>query len=91
MSPTSSQLTTDYRLLTTRPAPQRVRRATEQPIGVGFGISRPEQVREVLAHAEGAIVGSAIVDRVARHGRDCLPEVGAFIRDLKAATKGSSQ
>jgi tryptophan synthase alpha chain len=65
---------------------ERVRRETDQPISVGFGISRPEQVREVLSRAEGVIVGSAIVNLIARHGRDCLPEVAAFVRELKAAT-----
>jgi tryptophan synthase alpha chain len=69
---------------------ERVRRETQQPIAVGFGISRPDQVREVLERAEGAVVGSAIVNLVARHGRDCLPEVGRFVRELKAATKVSS-
>jgi tryptophan synthase alpha chain len=64
----------------------RVRRDAQQPIAVGFGISRPEQVREVLQRAEGVIVGSALVDRIARHGRDCLPVVGSFVRALKAAT-----
>jgi tryptophan synthase alpha chain len=65
---------------------ERVRRETDQPISVGFGISRPEQVREVLERAEGVIVGSAIVNLIARHGRNSLAEVGAFIRELKAAT-----
>jgi tryptophan synthase alpha chain len=67
---------------------ERVRAEAVLPISVGFGISRPDQVREVLARAEGVIVGSAIVDRIARHGRACLPEVAGFVRDLKAATKG---
>jgi tryptophan synthase alpha chain len=66
---------------------ERVRREARQPICVGFGISRPDQVREVLTHAEGAIVGSAIVDRIARHGRDSVSHVGEFVRELKAATK----
>jgi tryptophan synthase alpha chain len=66
----------------------RVRAEASLPRAVGFGISRPEQVREVLTRAEGVVVGSAIVDRVARGGRASVPEVGAFIRELKAATKG---
>lgn len=64
---------------------ERVRRQTDQPIAVGFGISRPDQVREVLARAEGVVVGSAIVDRIARYGRECLPHVAAFVRELKTA------
>jgi tryptophan synthase alpha chain len=65
---------------------ERIRCETDLPLSVGFGISRPEQVREVLTHAEGVVVGSAIVDRIARHGRHCLPDVSAFVRELKAAT-----
>ncbi len=40
----------------------RVRRATELPLVVGFGISRPEHVTALRGHADGAIVASAIVD-----------------------------
>ena len=39
----------------------RVRRATTLPVCVGFGISRPEQAKAVAAHADGVVVGSAIV------------------------------
>jgi tryptophan synthase alpha chain len=39
----------------------RLRRATDLPICVGFGVSRPEQARAVAALADGVVVGSAIV------------------------------
>jgi len=42
-----------------------LRQATSTPICVGFGISTPDQVREVTALADGAIVGSALVRRIA--------------------------
>ena len=41
-----------------------IRRHTALPIAAGFGISTPDHVRAVLAHADGAIVGSAIVRRM---------------------------
>jgi tryptophan synthase alpha chain len=41
-----------------------LRKVTTAPICVGFGISTPEQVREVTAIAEGAIVGSAVIRRL---------------------------
>jgi tryptophan synthase alpha chain len=42
----------------------RIRRHTALPIGVGFGIRTPEQAAAVARHADAAVVGSAIVDRV---------------------------
>jgi tryptophan synthase alpha chain len=62
------------------------------PIGVGFGISTPDHVRSVLsAGADGAVVGSAIVDRVAGYQRDgpaiMLGNVEGYVRSLKDATR----
>lgn len=60
------------------------------PLAVGFGISRPEHVRTVIgAGADAAIVGSAIVDRVAaiEGGEDeALGRIEAYVRSLKHAT-----
>ncbi len=47
-----------------RPIVERIRRHTDLPIAAGFGISTPEHVQAVAAHADGAIVGSAIVRRM---------------------------
>lgn len=69
------------------------RRYTEGkvPLAVGFGISRPEQVKAVLgAGADAAIVGSAIVDRVgrlAREDRAGLKAIEEYVRSLKEATR----
>jgi tryptophan synthase alpha chain len=62
----------------------RVRAQTGLPIAVGFGISRPDQVRAVWKVADGAVVGSAIVAQVERHGTapDLPARVGAFCRWL---------
>lgn len=68
-----------------RPAIERLRAATRLPIGVGFGITTPEQAAEVAQVADAAIVGSAIMRVVDAH-RDSdrvVAEVGAFIRRLK--------
>ena len=43
----------------------RIRKASDLPAVVGFGIRTPEQVREAAAHADGVVVGSAIVDQLA--------------------------
>jgi tryptophan synthase alpha chain len=42
----------------------RVRQFTDLPVAVGFGISTPEQVREVWLHADAAVVGSRIVAEI---------------------------
>jgi tryptophan synthase alpha chain len=42
----------------------RIKRHTDLPVGVGFGIKTPEQAAMVARHADAAVVGSAIVDRV---------------------------
>lgn len=65
----------------------RIRRHSDLPIAVGFGISNAEQAREVARHAEAIVVGSAIVHRVATLGRDPgMPDVvGAFARELAQA------
>ena len=46
----------------------RVRRYTDLPVAVGFGISTPEQVQEVWQYADAAVVGSAIVAEISRSG-----------------------
>ncbi len=61
---------------------RRLRAATEKPVAVGFGISRPEQVRSLRGLADGVVVGSRLVDAI-REGED----VGALVRALKSATR----
>ena len=66
-----------------------IRAHTDLPIAVGFGISNPEQARTVAASAEAIVVGSAIVNQIARHGRDAdlVPRVTAFVKSLADAIK----
>jgi tryptophan synthase alpha chain len=69
---------------TVAPTLERVRKRSALPLAVGFGISRPEQVRAIWQVADGAVVGSAIVAQIekATDGRDLPAEVGAFCRWL---------
>ncbi|MBI2827630.1 MAG: tryptophan synthase subunit alpha [Planctomycetia bacterium] len=66
-----------------------LREQTELPICVGFGISRPEHVRALAPVADGLIVGSAIVRRVAeaatRPRGQVLREVGDYVAELVGA------
>lgn len=67
---------------------ERIRQVTDLPIAVGFGISAPEQVRQVVQVADAAIVGSAIMRRIAeaRDSRsgDLVDHVEQFVRSLAA-------
>ena len=63
-----------------------VRKANPQiPCAVGFGISTPAHAREMAQYADGVIVGSAIVNRIAEYGRDAVPYVAAYVREMKEA------
>ncbi|MDX6767497.1 MAG: tryptophan synthase subunit alpha [Candidatus Methylacidiphilales bacterium] len=64
-----------------------IRRHTFLPVCVGFGISNPEQARQVARAAQGVVVGSAIVDRIAswRNEADLAARLEAFVQPLAAA------
>ncbi len=70
----------------------RIRKHSSLPIAVGFGISNPDQAREVASHAEAIVVGSAIVNRIAEQGADPgMPsKVGAFVKTLSEAVRSAS-
>lgn len=67
----------------------KIRAHTDLPIAVGFGISNPDQARMVAAHAEAIVVGSAIVNQIARQGQspELVAKVGVFVKSLAAAVK----
>lgn len=63
---------------------REVRSLVKCPLAVGFGISSPEQVARLAPYVDGVVVGSAIVQRVARlKGQELIKEVGEFIAALK--------
>ena len=51
------------------PEVSRIKSATDLPVIVGFGIKTPDSAQAIASIADGAVVGSAIVDRIARLGR----------------------
>lgn len=75
---TRSNITTDFDKLL---AP--LKESCTVPYCIGFGISSPEMAGKMAAHADGVIVGSAIVNKVAENGRDSQKPVGEFIMQLK--------
>jgi tryptophan synthase alpha chain len=64
----------------------RIRANANLPVALGFGISRPEHVREACAVADAAVVGSALVGVIAEHARaaDVGDRAAAFVRWLKS-------
>lgn len=62
----------------------RLRRYTELPIAVGFGISNAAHVQAVGEFADAAIIGSALVALIEKTGAEDAPEaVGTFIHGLR--------
>ncbi|HXT11373.1 MAG TPA: tryptophan synthase subunit alpha [Candidatus Angelobacter sp.] len=67
----------------------KIRANTNLPIAIGFGISNPEQAKTVAQHAEAIVVGSAVVNQIAEHGKDpgMVSRVGNFVKTLVSAIK----
>jgi tryptophan synthase alpha chain len=65
---------------------RRIRSVSDLPVALGFGISKPDHVREVGQWADAAVVGSALVDVIAREGasRDLNTRVEEYVRWLKS-------
>ncbi|MEP6782798.1 MAG: tryptophan synthase subunit alpha [Acidobacteriota bacterium] len=63
----------------------RVKSETRLPLALGFGISRPEHVRAIGQYADAAVVGSALVNVIAEHGKSAglLDEVERYVRWLR--------
>ena len=57
------------------------------PCAIGFGISTPEQAAKMAKEADGVIVGSAIVNRVAEYGLDAAPVVYEYVKSMKDAIR----
>ncbi len=66
----------------------RVRKIASQPVCIGFGISTPEQARQIARIADGVIVGSQII-KLMEAGDDFKSVVG-FIKELRQALTQSA-
>ena len=64
---------------------QAVRQNTEVPCAIGFGISTPEQARKMSSISDGAIVGSAIVKLLEKHGKQAPKYIGEYVKSMKTA------
>lgn len=65
-----------------------VRQNTSIPCAIGFGISTPEQAREMAGLADGVIVGSAIVKFLEQYGSNAPEHIGAYVKSMTDAISG---
>ena len=64
-----------------------VRQNTSVPCAIGFGISTPEQAAKMASLSDGAIVGSAIIKILAKHGKAAAGPVGEYVKSMKDALR----
>ena len=67
---------------------EAIRRNTEIPCAIGFGISTPEQAARMAGLADGVIVGSAIIRLIEKYGRQAPEHVGRYVKEMKDAIRG---
>jgi tryptophan synthase alpha chain len=69
---------------------KRLRKVTQLPVALGFGISTPQQFAEVGEFADAVVVGSAIVEMIERNRGHEASAVGQFVKGLTAAGVGAA-
>lgn len=62
-----------------------VRQNTQIPCAIGFGISTPEQARQMAGFSDGVIVGSAIIKILEKYGTQAPPYIGEYVKSMKEA------
>ena len=69
----------------------KIRAHTDLPVAIGFGISNPEQAKLVAQHGEAIVVGSAVVNQIAEHGKspELVRKVSDFVKSLADALKSN--
>ena len=80
---TRSEITTDISAMT-----DLVKKNSDVPCAVGFGISTPEQAAGMAELSDGAIVGSAIIKIIAKYGKEAAGPVGEYVKEMADAVHG---
>ncbi len=67
----------------------KIRKITKLPLAVGFGISKPQQAREIGRFADGVVIGSAVVRLIHENkdNRDLIKIVSGYISEIKKAMR----
>lgn len=79
---TRTEITTDVQSIV-----DIIRESTDIPCAIGFGISTPQQAKDMANVADGAIVGSAIIKLLEKYGKDAPPYVGTYVKSMKDAIR----
>ena len=66
---------------------QVVRQNTDLPCAIGFGISTPQQAKQMAELSDGAIVGSAIIKLLEQYQKNAPDYVGAYVKSMKDAMR----
>lgn len=61
---------------------EAIKKVTDTPVAVGFGINTKEQVHQYTTIADGAIVGSAIVKIIAQYGEDAGSHIYDYVSEM---------
>ncbi len=75
-----SEITTDLSSIV-----ETIRKNTDIPVAVGFGISTPQQAHDMAAVSDGAIVGSAVVKLLEKYGKESPKYIGEYVKSMKEA------
>ncbi|MCC7553258.1 MAG: tryptophan synthase subunit alpha [Methanobacteriaceae archaeon] len=75
-----SEITTDLGTII-----KEIKKVTDVPTAVGFGISTPEQASEIAKVSDGVIVGSAIVKIIADYGENAKKPIMDYVKSMKEA------
>ena len=81
---TRTSITTDLKSIV-----GAIRENTDVPCAIGFGISTPEQAKNMAAISDGAIVGSAIIKIIEKYGKDAPKYVGEYVSSMKQGVLAS--
>lgn len=77
-----SEITTDIEKMV-----KAIKEVSDTPVAVGFGISTPAQAADMAGKSDGAIVGSAIVKKIAEHGENAAPVIYEYVKSMVDAVK----
>lgn len=61
---------------------KEIKKYTDTPVAIGFGISNPEQAKKMAKISDGVIIGSAIVRIIEEHGKEAGPYVYDFCKSI---------